>query len=322
MERLYNMPHLATRLDLAMEATAVLRGAADIEIAGIAEEVEQSKGASVHTITILNEEGSRAINKPQGQYITVELPMLYSGENFFNLIELIAQKIGELLPPLEQGTLLIIGLGNDAAIADSLGPQVVARTYATRHIFNTGQAPDSLGRVCALAPGVLGVSGIETMEILTGLCQRLHPSAVIAVDSLASASVSRVGTTIQLTDSGLRPGSGVGRSRGELNAHTLGCPVAAIGVPTVVDSATIISETLNALAENWQQRGLEMPPSLDDEAREYAEKQLLSAFNGQLMVTPKDIDDLIFDQAEIIAAACAIYAHSGCTVENYRDFLR
>lgn len=322
MQNFFNQPRLAGRLDLASEATALLRGAANIEIAGISEEVEHRDQATIHSICVLNEQGSRAINKPLGHYITIELPPLNNSDAFADTAALVAEKLKQLLPPLDNGLLLIVGLGNNCTIADALGPRVIERSYATRQLFSTDQQPEGLGRVCLNAPGVEGTSGIASSDLICSLCQRLQPDAVIAVDSLAASSIRRVGTTIQISDSGIRPGSGVGQKLALLNAECLGCPVAAIGVPTIVNGAAIISETLAALAENWSQRSLILPPELDDQAREYAEKRLLSVFKGQLMVTPKDIDELIENQAEIIAAACAIYAHPGCSADNYHNFLR
>lgn len=325
MEKFYHMPRLATRLDLAQEATAILRGAADIEIAGISEEVDKEDGVTVHTVTVLDERGSRAINKPRGSYITFDIPPLADGAAFRSVARMVAQRLATLLPALHDKTLLIVGLGNVDAVPDALGPQVASLTYATRHIFNNSQAPDGLERVCSMAPGVLGVSGIETAEIIKGVCDRLRPAALIVVDSLAAASISRVGTTIQMTDSGIAPGSGVcgrGPGRAEITPQALGCPVVAIGVPTVVDTAAIISETLAILRDYWKSKAMIVPPEIDDAAREHTEEKLLAAFRGQLMVTPKDIDQLIADQAEIIAAAIAICAHPACTAENYQDFIK
>ena len=325
MEEFYAMPRLAARLDLAQEAMDILRGAADVEIAGIREDVRQQDGVTMHMVTVLDERGSQAIHKPCGNYITFDIPPLNEANAFRCVADMVATQLHALLPPLQGRTLLVIGLGNSGAVPDALGPQVVSLTYATRHLFITGTPPAGLERVCSLAPGVLGTSGIETAEIIRGVCDRLQPAAVIVVDALAAASVSRVGTTIQMTDSGIAPGSGVSGSkpgRTEISAASLGCPVVALGVPTVVDAAAIIKETLSALRAYWQGKAQPLPPEIDDDAREYTEAQLLAAFRGTLMVTPKDIDQLIADQAEIIAAAIAICAHPACTAENYQDFIK
>lgn len=322
MQNFYNLPGLASRLDLACEATALLRGATNVEIAGISEEVRQENSATVHTITVLNEQGSLAINKPCGRYITIDTPILDNSTAFTDTVKLLAQEISRLLPPLQDGTLLLAGLGNNCAVADSLGPHVISLSYATRQLFSAREQPSGLSKVCLIAPGVQGSSGIATLDLLRSVCREIQPTAVIVIDSLAAASIRRVGTTIQLNDSGIIPGSGVGRQVCPINDETLGCHMIALGVPTVVDSAAIINETMRALADNWRQRAMVLPPDLDDTACEYVEKQLLSVFRGQLMVTPGDIDERIENQSEIIAAACAIYAHPDCTVKNYNDFIR
>lgn len=311
----------ACRLDLAKEACAALRGDANIELEGVTEEVRQTAGVQIHTVTIVNEQGAEVLRKPMGRYITMELSKSSSAQEQEQVVALVAEELCRLLPSLENKTLLLVGLGNDRAVPDSLGPKVVQNTYATRHIF-AESTPDGLGKVCAIAPGVLGQSGIETAEIVKGVCDHLQPGAVIVIDALAAASVSRVGNTIQMTDSGISPGSGVGSKRPRLNRSSLHCPVVAIGVPTIVDTGSIIRETFSALAEHWKRSAQILPPDLNDAACDFAENQLLSTFRGKLMVTPKDIDDLIADMAEIIAGAIAIAVHPSCTGENYLEFIR
>lgn len=317
-----HLPQLAQRLDLAKEATEILRGSANIEISGIAEEVQTLDGITVHTVTVLNDQGSQAIQKPCGKYLTLEMPPLENTAEIGNAANIIAQQLTQLLPKLEDQTLLVVGLGNHDAVPDSLGPAVVAKTYATRHIFVADQEPAGIARICSLAPGVLGISGIETAEIIKGVADRLHPAAMIVVDALAAASIRRVGNTIQITDSGISPGSGIGKGRARLDAESLGCPVIAIGVPTVVDTAAIIHETMAAISCYWQTQGQAVPPELTDAAYTHAETSLLEIFRGRLMVTPKDIDELIADMAELISAAIAIAIHPACDNENYLDFIR
>ena len=270
---------------------------------------------------IFNAEGSHAINKPCGRYITCSLPDRKTPRRTGQAAAVIANELTSLLPNLHGRTLLLAGLGNESAVPDSLGPAVVAASYATRQIFDHNP-PLGLERLCTIAPGVLGMSGIETAEILRGICDRLSPAAVIAVDALAAASISRVGTTVQLSDSGIAPGSGVGSGRASLNQETLGCPVVAIGVPTVVDTSAIVSETIDALRQYWLQQTSSRLPELDDKGREYIEQSLLASFQGRLMVTPRDIDDLIADMAELLAAAIAICVHPACNESNYFDFIK
>jgi len=198
-------------------------------------------------------------------------------------------------------------------------------TCATRHLFHEihkTESTEGLASVCAIAPGVLGNSGIETAEIIKGICEHIHPSVLIVVDSLAAASISRVGTTIQIAETGIKPGSGIGNRRIAIDSSMTHCPVIALGVPTVVDTSAIIAETLNILENYWKGKAMIAPPPLDAESCTFAEKQLLERFRGRLMVTPKDIDALIATDSEIISAAIAIAVHPAASKENYHDFIR
>ena len=317
MRELYGMRQLAGRLGLAREAAAVLRGEADRELPGISEQVRTERGVEVHTVTVLNDEGSRLINKPRGRYVTCT-----PQEDGAALMAVLAGEISRLLPQQQEGPTLLVGLGNRLAAPDALGPAVIDRSYATNHAFLNGEGLPGWSKVCTFIPGVLGMTGIETCRAVAGICSRLHPSAVIAVDSLAAAEVSRVGRTVQLTDSGIRPGSGVGGAGGELSRATLGCPVLALGVPTVVDAAAIISGTLAALSEYWSRAGQTLPPELDDGARVFAEERLLTDFHGSLSVTPREIDDLTERMSKTLAAAVAIALHPDCNEKNYHDFIK
>ncbi len=323
-ENLQGAATLARRLDLAIEANALVRGTANVEIPGVAEEVQQENGVIIHIITVLNEQGEAALHRPQGKYITLDIPPADSEETIAAIAAVAAKQLAGLLPV--SGTfnrpILVVGLGNNNAIPDALGPRVVDLTYATRHIFQNGQKPAGLTPVCTIAPGVLGNSGIETAEIIMGICEHIHPAALIVVDSLAAASVTRVGTTIQMADTGIKPGSGIGNRRTGIDEEMAGCPVIAIGVPTVVDTASIISETVKSLDNYWEGKAQLFPTKIDEGACRFAEKQLLERFRGRLMVTPKDIDELIASDAEIIAAAIAIAVHSGADKNNYHDFIR
>lgn len=319
MKELYGMRKLAGRLGLAREAAAILRGEADVELPGVSEEVRQEDGVEVHTVTVLNEEGSRLLGKPRGSYITCAMGREEDGQPVATAL---SREIRRLLPHIGEGVVLLVGLGNRLAAPDSLGPAVIDRSYATNHAFLNGGALPGWSRVCTFVPGVLGMTGIETCQAVAGVCSRLRPAAVIAVDSLAAAEISRVGRTVQLSDSGIRPGSGVGGSGGELSRDTLGCPVLALGVPTVVDSAAIIGGALAALKEHWSRSALILPPDLDDAAREYTEQRLLEHFHGTLSVTPREIDDLIERMSSVLAAAVALAVHPDCDENNFHSFIK
>lgn len=309
-------PNIAA-LDLAQEAKAALQGKANREIPGVSEQVSSFAHGKVNIIHIFSELGARLMSKPQGKYITIDAPEIRSGRQFECEISAItAKQLKSLLPKCE-GSVLLIGLGNNRATPDSLGPKAVEYSVATRHILaEDGEAVCNLRSLCTLAPGVLGITGIETAEIIRGVVERVKPAYIIAIDALAAASLSRVGTTIQLTDTGINPGSGVGNKRLPINSETLGVPVIAIGVPTVVSGSIIIYETLQALS-----RHSPSPPVINDEVFGSIEEELLHSFNGRLIVTPKDIDSLSENIARIIAAAVAQAVHPGVNQHNYRLYI-
>jgi len=313
------LERLAQRLDLASEATALLRGEANVEISGVSEEVLEQQGVKIHIITVLNKEGAARLNKPMGRYVTLTLPRLEHEEELGRVAAVVSDQLRALLPPLAGRTLLVAGLGSRAAIPDALGPRTVELICATRHLFRENIDTSGLGSVATLSPGVLSESGLESAELLAAVCRELHPAALLAVDALAATDMRRVGVTIQMADSGISPGSGVGNRRAGVNAFTMGCPVIAIGVPTVVDSAAIIRETIRCMDDY---RGGKIREDFDDEACEYCEQSLLSQFGGKLMVTPKDIDDLVAKVAEILAAAVAMLVHPAARVQNYHDFIK
>jgi len=166
----------------------------------------------------------------------------------------------------------------------------------------------------------LGSSGIETAEILQAYCAQLHPTAVILVDSLAAVSLSRVGTTVQMTDTGICPGSGVGNSRRSIDQQVCGCPVIAIGIPTVVDASAIICQAITALGQHWQEQGWDIPEP-DEDSCFFVKDQLLKIFQGQLTMTPKDIDRMMDIDGELLAATIALAIHPSANGENYHDFI-
>lgn len=231
------------RTDLAVEAAANEKG----ENSGVSV-LERKQGCYTITIVdILTEEASVRLQKPVGRYCTIQLPAFsdhfdYTGEGE----DLVAQILQEMLP--KEGNVLIMGLGNRSLTADALGPLTADKILATRHIQK------ELGRVAGLtnirpvsvcSPGVLGMTGMETQEILAALVKQLHPAAVIAVDALAASELGRMGCTVQITDSGIAPGSGVGNHRPQLNRETVGVPVIGLGVPTVIDGSVLARELLD-----------------------------------------------------------------------------
>ena len=196
----------------------------------------------------------------------------------------------------DDATVLVVGLGNRSITSDSLGPRVAERIYVTRHVteYMPDALPGTVRSVCSVAPGVLGVTGIETMEIVRGVKEYAKPDMIIAIDALASRRAARINTTIQLTDTGISPGSGIGNNRKGLNSEAFGVPVIAIGVPLVVHAATITQEVISLIADKTGLHG-------DEEKLKRLAEQVISENLGQMVVTPKDIDSIVEDMSGIIA---------------------
>jgi spore protease len=219
-------------------------------------------------------------------------------------MEALAEEIKKLLP--KEGLVLIAGLGNYQVTPDALGPKTASLTFATRHIqgeIARSTGLDGLRPVAVLAPGVLGQTGMETGEILASLCKELKPSAVIVVDAMASRKTERVGTTIQICDTGISPGSGVGNARPQLNSETLGVPVIAMGVPTVVDAKTLAADL--AMQSGAQESAVE---KLQNSAEPHG---------TAMIVTPREIDLLIERAAKLLSLAINTALHPDFTPEDF-----
>lgn len=272
----------SARTDLALEQREMLGQGG--EIPGVALHEEQRGGFNVTAIDILDEEGAGILCKPIGRYVTVELDTLLRRREatFAEAAELLAGELRALLPPAG-GCSLVAGLGNAAMTPDAVGPLALDSVLATRHLKR--QLPEdfaAFSEVCAVQPGVLGTTGLETAELLRAVSAAVSPARILAVDALASNRLERLCRTVQLSNAGIVPGSGVGNDRAELCERTLGAPVIAIGVPTVVDAACF---------------------SADEAAR-------------GMFVTPRDIDASVRDIAKLIGYAIDLALHDGLTVED------
>ena len=297
------------RTDLALEARELWQESAGetTKLPGVEARDGEREGLPVTTVDILDQEGEKALGKPKGRYVTLTLEGLASreGDIFARSIQALAAELSLLLkdiPP--QGLVLVAGLGNRAITPDNIGPKAADQTMVTRHLVE--RVPEHFGSfrpVAALAAGVLGTTGMESGELVRAVAETLRPACVIAVDALASRSLRRVCRTIQLADTGITPGSGVGNARAALNAETLGVPVIAVGVPTVVDAATL---TCDVLAEAGKG---ELNPAA-----------LQGAGDG-LIVTPKDIDTQVHDLAKVIGYGINLALHTGLTIEDVELFL-
>ena len=273
------------RTDLALERKEYIRKG---ELDGIKEEKKEVHGVSVTTITVENEKGEKLLSKPKGKYITVEIgSFMKNADLFSDKLTALSEELSSLIP--KEGTVLVVGLGNEKITPDALGPKCISLILATRHIseeFAKAIGFERLRSVAAIVPGVLGTTGIETAESIEGIAERIKPSCVVVIDALAARSTERLGTTVQITDTGVSPGSGVGNKRNRIDKNSIGVPVIAIGVPTVVDAATMAADAL-------QNAGM---------SEEETERLLRSSEENELMmVTPKEIDNVIDRAAALVA---------------------
>ena len=286
------------------------------EIDGVKVESKNDEIVTTTTVDVLNENGATALSKEIGKYITMEIKDIkYLEEKDKNkIINTLSNEIKNLIGEDKTKSILVVGLGNIYVTPDSLGPKVVQSVDITRHLINFAKdlvEPDTRS-VSALSPGVLGTTGIETSEIITSVCNEVKPDIVIAIDSLASSSINRLGTTIQLSNTGITPGAGVRNKREGINQNTLNVPVIAIGVPTVVDMATITSEAIDKMVEVTKQKIENGDNSVSKEQIE----RVINIFNDDnkynmianvldtdnFIVTPKEIDDVIQIVSDLISS--------------------
>lgn len=300
------------RTDLADERRDMYRKANKLEdeIPGIeTENFEVGKNIKTSKVKILNEEGESALGKPKGMYITIDVKNLKIAqeEDIGKAAEVVTNELKELISSHigKEDDILVVGLGNAYVTPDSLGPKVISYIDVTRHLLK--YAPQYLEEgtrpVSAISPGVLGTTGIETLEIIKGIVDNIKPKMVIVIDSLASKSIERISSTIQIADTGITPGAGVGNTRKELSKDTLGIPVIAIGVPMVVEMATITNDCLNLFIEKLQQeaKSNDYLNKLKEEDNYEDIKNALIPVNYNMIVTPKEIDDLIENMSSVVA---------------------
>jgi len=286
------------RTDLALEARELWQeqtGAVSA-LPGVEARDSIREGIPVNTVQVLDERGENALGKPRGSYVTLTLEGLARREEgiFPRSVQAVAAELAGLIQDIPQnGLVLVAGLGNRAITPDAVGPKVHQNTLVTRHLVR--QMPEHFGSlrpVASVAAEVMGTTGVESGELVRAVCEKLQPACVVAVDALASRSLKRLCKTVQIADTGITPGSGVGNHRMGLTRDTLGVPVIAVGVPTVVDGATLAADLL----------GTEQLPDLGE--------------GGGLLVTPKDIDSQVNDLAKVIGYGISMALQPGLSVEE------
>lgn len=277
------------RTDLALETTERF-AEENTEIRGVEvhEEYDEEKDVRTTVVKIVTENGAKSMGRPQGTYITIEAPELSTpDENYHREIsEEISTHLRKLIDLEKEKSVLVIGLGNAAITADALGPQVVDNLLMTRHIIKEyglrGIKHKKMHRISGIAPGVMAQTGMETAEIVQGIVSETKPDVVVAIDALAARSVRRLSRTIQITDTGIHPGSGVGNHRNGLTEENLQVKVIGIGVPTVVDAATIVHDSMAHLLDTLE----------ETEQKEFLDEMITPNLYS-MFVTPKDVDETI-----------------------------
>ena len=294
------------RTDLALEAHEINAQAGRED--GIRTEEETIDGFSITTVHVGEGEGERLAKKKAGTYINVDVgkSWLLASEGFAALVALLAGQLRKLFPADFSGTALVVGLGNYDITADSIGPKAVEKVVVTRHLRTLNpQLYESagFGDLCAFAPGVLGQTGMESAEIVRSIVEAVRPSLIVAIDALASRRLARLATTVQLCDTGIYPGAGVSNRRSELSAETLGVPVISIGVPTVVDAATL---AYDLLGEN---------------ADEKTAAALLAGDGKDMFITLKESDVITKQTARLLGFAINRAFHGELSVEEMEELL-
>lgn len=293
------------RTDLAMERTVYPGGIGD----GVAIQTQMDGDAEITWVRIHTPNAAKRLGKAMGTYWTMthhDLPFL-NPEQRIEVAQKVAQTLRLMLPP--KGDVLVLGLGNRRMTADALGDRVVSGILVTRHMKEYGH--ESLRGVCAMSPGVLGITGVETAELAMGLVDRLKPAAVVVVDALAAMETDHIGTTVQLTDTGIHPGSGVGNHRIGITQEVLHVPVIALGIPMVVYASTIVRDALKSILATEKDA---------DDAHNMAE-QLVSQHKNDLVVTPRNIDELVAGLADMLALAINSALQPAFSIDELTHYL-
>lgn len=323
---------LEKRTDLAVEAHEMYTKSENIsKVEGVQTNTCRIDGVTVTRVKITTPQAGKVLKKPVGNYVTLEISdcLHNSRDNFDSVKKVLSNELKRMLPKDgPDSTILVVGLGNRHITADALGPKVVDGLLVTRHLFELmpEELENGISPVCALSPGVLGLTGIETGEIIRGVTDRVKPDVIIAIDALASRSISRVMTTIQLSDTGITPGAGIGNARAGISEETLNVPVIAIGVPTVVDAATMANDTIDMVIDTIihqtksDSKIYDALQSLDKNEKYHLIDEVLNQSFTNLVVTPKEVDEIIDDLAEIISDGINICVHSCINTKNAQRY--
>ena len=321
--------NFSIRTDLAIESCQLNNNETDLH--GIKISTENFDDIKVTCVKITNEIGEKNLCKPKGNYITIECPKLRKNDNNCReeIIKILSDNINKLIKNKKHDNVLIIGLGNWNITPDALGPKVISKILVTRHIKNfvPEQLKKSLCSVSAISPGVLGITGLETFEVVKGICEKTNPDFVFIIDSLAARNSSRINSTIQLSNTGITPGAGIGNKRITLDKKNLGCEIISIGVPTVIDAATLINDTMDKILEqiSYQQKLQNnffiALNNINSEEKYELIKNILEPYEENMFVTPKEVDQVIDQLSNIIANAINISIHNSITIDDINRYI-
>lgn len=285
---------------------------------------DEISGIKISNIKVKNNKGEKLLGKKIGYYSTLELPKLtYYDIKMMDKVGLILGDILKDFIQMDDNKLaFVVGLGNWNVTPDSLGPKVISKIFVTRHLkeYNFDLKSEGISSVCALSPGVMGVTGIETTEIVKSLVDKIKPDYVVCVDSLAARKTARLNTTIQVGDSGINLGAGVNNHRIPLNKETLGVPVIGIGIPTVVDALTIVSESIDSIMKDILKDSYE-----GDSLSEFYDlniiKKSLEKSMGEMILAPKDVDSVIESMSKMIAMGINLALHPKMDIESLKTVM-
>lgn len=322
---------ISIRTDLAVEAKEIYSKQNNGQIPGVEVEEKREGEIRITEVRIISETGERSMGKPIGTYVTIDMPKFthYDGDTMEEVSRVLAKSLNSLIKLQESDTALVVGLGNWNVTPDALGPKVISRLMVTRHLKEL--VPDSIDEgirpVCALAPGVLGLTGIETGEIIKGVVDKIKPNLIICIDALASRKMERVNNTIQIGNTGISPGSGVGNKRMEISEKSLGIPVIAIGVPTVVDAATMANDTIDMVLDEMISQSEEggnfynMLKSINKDEKQRLIREILDPYVGNLVVTPKEVDMVVESVSKIVANGINIALQPALDLEDINKYV-
>ena len=319
------------RTDLAIEAKEIYQKNNNGKFPGVEVSEENDGEIKITKVKIVDDIGEKAMGKPIGNYITIDIPSVthYDSDSMDEVSEVMAKVLSPLINLDKNMTALVVGLGNSSITPDALGPKVITKLLITRHLKEL--VPDSIDEnirpVCGISPGVLGTTGIETGEIIKGVVEKIKPNLIICIDALASRKMERVNKTIQIGDTGISPGSGVGNKRMEISQRSLGIPVIAIGIPTVVDAATMANDTIDLAIDEMIKQATNggefynMLRGIDKNEKQKMIEEILNPYVGNLMVTPKEVDLVVDSLSKVIANGINIALQPALDLEDINRYM-